>query len=63
LTPSLLRSERFRSRWRSLVYKQPPAPDEGLMLELRRRFQGEVQALSRHLDRDLVTQWGYDQLD
>ena len=30
------------------------------MLELRRRFRGEVEALSEYLDRDLVTLWGYD---
>jgi hypothetical protein len=30
------------------------------MLALRRRFKGEVQALSEYLDRDLVTLWGYD---
>ena len=32
------------------------------MLELRRRFAGEVTALSEYLDRDLVTLWGYDKL-
>ena len=30
------------------------------MLELRRRFKGEVVALSEYLDRDLVALWGYD---
>ena len=30
------------------------------MLELRRRFKGEVVALSEYLDRDLVSLWGYD---
>ena len=33
------------------------------MTELRRRFKGEVIALSEYLDRDLVTLWGYDRLD
>jgi len=33
------------------------------MRELRLRFRGEVEALSEHLDRDLVTLWGYDDLD
>jgi hypothetical protein len=47
---------------RRLVFTEPQAPDESLMLELRRRFAPEVQALSEYLDRDLVALWGYDQL-
>jgi hypothetical protein len=46
--------------WKHLVYTQPSAPDERLMLELRRRFKPEVEALSDYLGRDLVTLWGYD---
>jgi hypothetical protein len=38
-------------------------PDEQLMLDLRRRFKGEVVALSEYLNRDLVKFWGYDRLD
>ena len=30
------------------------------MAELRRRYKGEVEALSDYLDRDLVSLWGYD---
>jgi hypothetical protein len=30
------------------------------MLELRRRFKPEVEALSRYLSRDLVALWGYE---
>jgi len=44
----------------SVVYGEPRPPDEQLMLELRRRFKGEVEALSDYLGRDLVTLWGYD---
>ncbi|MGH2854432.1 MAG: sulfotransferase family protein [Solirubrobacteraceae bacterium] len=55
-----LRSDATRARWRRLVYREPPPPDRQLMLELRRRFKGEVVALSDYLGRDLVTQWGYD---
>ena len=40
----------------------PPPPDEEFMLELRRRYKGEVLALSEYLDRDLVSLWGYDEL-
>ncbi len=59
LTPDRLRGT-VRTRWRSVAYGDPPPPDEELMRELRRRFKGEVQELSRYLDRDLVTLWGYD---
>jgi hypothetical protein len=45
---------------RRAVYGPPRPPDERFMLELRRRFKGEVVALSEYLDRDLVTLWGYD---
>jgi hypothetical protein len=45
---------------RSVVYGQPAAPDERLVLELKRRFKGEVVALSEYLGRDLVTLWDYD---
>jgi hypothetical protein len=33
------------------------------MLDLRHRFKSEVVALSEHLDRDLVSLWGYDRID
>lgn len=48
---------------RRVVYGEPRPPDERLMLELRRRFKGEVVALSEYLNRDLVSLWGYDNLD
>lgn len=38
---------------------RPPEPDAALMLELRRRFHDEVEALGEHLGRDLVSFWGY----
>jgi Sulfotransferase family len=47
---------------RRLVYGAPKPADEEFMLELRRRFKPEVEALSDYLGRDLVTQWGYDRL-
>jgi hypothetical protein len=33
------------------------------MLELRRRFRPEVQAVSEYLGRDLLGEWGYDTID
>jgi hypothetical protein len=47
----------------SLVYGEPRPPDEQLMLELRRRYKGEVEALGEYLDRDLLRLWGYDSVD
>jgi hypothetical protein len=43
-----------------IFFTRPQPPDERLMLELRRRFRGEVVALSEYMDRDLVSLWGYD---
>jgi hypothetical protein len=63
LTTSGSRSRALRATRRNLVYGKPQPPDEELMLELRRRFKGEVVALSDYLGRDLVSLWGYDRLD
>ena len=60
LTPRKLRMLLLRATRRRLLYGEPEAPDQKLMRELRRRFKGEVVALSEYLDRDLVTLWGYD---
>ena len=62
LTPRDLRLSAFRAARRRAVLRDVPPPDEGLMMELRRRFKGEVVALSEYLDRDLVALWGYDKL-
>ncbi len=63
LTPSGLRSAALRGTRRKLILGKPDPVDEALMVELRRRFKGEVIALSEYLDRDLVALWGYDRLD
>jgi hypothetical protein len=63
VTPSALSDSRaLTSLWQYVRYTDPPPPDEPLMLELRRRFKGEVQAVSEYLGRDLVTLWGYDSI-
>jgi type II secretory pathway predicted ATPase ExeA len=59
-TPRRLRRGALEAVHRRIVYAAPQPPDEALMLELRRRFKGGVEALSEYLDRDLVTLWGYD---
>ena len=60
--PGRLRGKAIQVAQRRIIYGQPQPPDEELMLELRRRFKGEVVALSEHLDRDLVSFWGYDRI-
>jgi len=62
ITPAPLRNDSFRASWRKLAYGAPAPPDERLMLELRRRFKPEVVALSEYLGRDLVGEWGYDEI-
>ncbi len=63
LTPRALRRQALLATQKRVVFAQAPPPDEGFMLELRRRFKGDVLALSEYLDRDLVSLWGYDRVD
>jgi hypothetical protein len=62
VVPRQLRHDAHRAVQRRLVFGSPQPPDEDLMLELRRRFRGEVEAVSEYLQRDLVALWGYDDL-
>lgn len=62
VTSQRLRREMLKQTRRRMVFADPQPPDERLMLELRRRFRGEVERLSEYLDRDLVSLWGYDEL-
>jgi Sulfotransferase domain len=62
ITPRRLR-KRALALERRMQWGKPQTADERLMLELRRRFKGEVVALGEYLDRDLVTLWGYDGID
>jgi hypothetical protein len=63
LTPRQLRRGALYATQRRVLFTEPSSPDESLMLELRRRFKGEVMALSEYLDRDLCTLWDYDNVD
>jgi hypothetical protein len=63
-----LTSRRFRHRAlvaakHRALYGNPLPPDDEFMHELRRRYKGEVEALSEYLGRDLLALWGYDSLD
>jgi hypothetical protein len=62
LVPPRLRRSALGAVSRRTVQAQPPPADERLMLELRRRYKHEVEALAAHLGRDLVAEWGYDRL-
>jgi hypothetical protein len=62
LTSQKLRRNSLGALRRRVLWSEPDPPDEQLMLELRRRFKGEVVALSEYLDRDLVSLWGYDRI-
>jgi Sulfotransferase family len=60
LTTPQLRRGAAKAIRRRAVTTEPPPPDDRLAMELRARFKPEVVSLSEHLDRDLVTLWGYD---
>lgn len=62
LTTQRIRKELYYPTLRRTVYGKPPPPDEAFMLELRRRFKTEVEALGEYLGRDLVALWGYDDI-
>jgi hypothetical protein len=62
LTPGDVRRKAVATFQRNVVYGGAAPPDEGLALELRKRFKPEVVALSEYLDRDLVRLWNYDGL-
>jgi Sulfotransferase family len=63
VTTTSLRMQMLRLTQRRVMYGAPGRSDDEVMLELRRRYRGEVEAISQHLDRDLVSLWGYDELD
>jgi hypothetical protein len=62
LTPRGLRARALQATHQKVLYGAPRPADEELMLSLRRRFKGEVVALSEYLGRDLVAEWGYDRI-
>lgn len=62
VTPQGLRHRALKELRDRVLWGQPPPPDERLMLELRRRFKPNVEALADYLGRDLVELWGYDEI-
>jgi hypothetical protein len=63
LTPQTLRRGALHAAQRRVLYAKPHPPDAAVTMSLRRRFKPEVVALSEYLGRDLVTLWGYDNVD
>ena len=55
VTSRRVRHGALRVARRRLLYAEPRPPDDDVLLELRRRFKGEVVALSEYLGRDLVS--------
>jgi hypothetical protein len=60
--PRRMRGESLQALRRRLLYGAQRPADETFALELRARFRAEVVALSEYLGRDLIREWGYDQL-
>ena len=58
-----MRQRAIHATRRKFVFGELTVPDERFMTQLRRRCKPEVQALSEYLGRDLVSYWGYDQLE
>jgi hypothetical protein len=63
MMPMRLRQRILHATRKRLIFGQPAAPEQEFMVALRRRLKPEVQAISEYLERDLVSLWGYDQLD
>jgi len=63
LTTKRLRQRSVELYRRHVLTAAAPPPQENVTIELRRRFKPEVEALSEHLGRDLVSFWGYDEID
>jgi hypothetical protein len=62
VTSQRMRRDGLRELRDRVLWGQPRPPDEGLMLELRRRYKPNVEALGEYLGRDLVGLWGYQEL-
>lgn len=61
--PRNVRHRALETTYRHVVYGEPQPPDEMLVDELRHRFRPEVVSLSEYLGRDLVSMWGYNNIE
>jgi|ERR1035437_154711 hypothetical protein len=62
LTPKRVRSGALELARSRVVYGEERPADEGIMRDLRSRYEPEVRALGDYLGRDLAALWGYDDL-
>ncbi len=63
LMPRRLRHRALTATRHRVLYGKPNRADEDLLVELRRRCKPEVASLSEYLDRDLIAQWGYEDVE
>jgi hypothetical protein len=63
ITSQRVRHRALRLARRNLLYTQPAPADDQVMRQLRRRYKGEVVALGDYLGRDLVSLWGYGDIN
>jgi hypothetical protein len=63
LTSRGVRRRALQATRQRVLYADPRPPDEGLMIELRRRFKPAVVELSEYLGRDLLSLWDYGRVD
>jgi hypothetical protein len=63
VTPSRLRERALQATLERVVLGDVGAPEPAVMSEIRLRFRHEVVALSDYMNRDLVSEWGYDGLE
>jgi hypothetical protein len=61
--PRKVRHRALETTYRHVVYGEPQPPDELLVDELRHRFRPEVVSLSEYLGCDLVSMWGYNNIE
>ncbi len=62
MTPRAARRRALTLLHRRVLYGQPPAVQERVMLALRRRYRPEVASFGDYIDRDLLSFWGYERL-
>jgi hypothetical protein len=63
VTPTGPRRRAMHTLKRQAIFAPAHAPDPAVMRRLRVRYKDQVVAASEYLGRDLVTLWGYDDLD
>jgi hypothetical protein len=62
VTPQPLRQRALHAAQNRLALGAPQPADAEVMDSLRRQYKPEVEALSTHLGRDLVAEWGYSDI-